>query len=43
MRRGIRVVIAANNVVPLHDEVDLDSEVERLAAEATVLVPETVS
>ena len=40
VRRGIRVVIAANDVVPLHDEVDLDSELERLAAEATALVPE---
>jgi cyclic 2,3-diphosphoglycerate synthetase len=41
-RRGIRVVIAANDVVPLDGEPDLDSELERLAVEASALVPEAV-
>jgi cyclic 2,3-diphosphoglycerate synthase len=44
-RRGVRVVIAANDVVPLGAEPDLDAELERLAAEAAaaVAVPEAVS
>lgn len=42
-RRGVRVVIAANDVVPLPGEPDLDLEVERLASEAVALAPETVS
>ena len=33
-RRGIPVVLAANDVVPLPGEADLDAELERLAAEA---------
>ena len=41
-RRGVRVVVAANDVVPLPGEPDLDDELERLAAEAEVLVPEAV-
>jgi len=40
--RGIRVVIAANDVVPLGGEPDLDAELERLAVESTELVPESV-
>jgi len=40
VRRGVRVVIAANDVLPLHGEVAFDPELERLAAEATALVPE---
>jgi len=36
-------VIAANDVVPLDGEPDLDSELERLAVEASALVPEAVS
>jgi cyclic 2,3-diphosphoglycerate synthetase len=42
MRRGVRVVIAANDVVPLPGEASLEKELERLAAEATALVPESV-
>ena len=42
-RRGTRVVIAANDVVPLGGEPDLDSELERLASEAIALAPEAVS
>ena len=41
-RRGVRVVVAANDVVPLQGEPDLDAELRRLAAEAEVLVPEVV-
>ena len=41
-RRGIRVVIAANDVVALGGEPDLDAELERLAVEASALVPEAV-
>jgi cyclic 2,3-diphosphoglycerate synthetase len=41
-RRGVRVVIAANDVVPLGGEADLDAELERLAVEASALVPEAV-
>ena len=33
-RRGIEVVLAGNDVVPLAGEADLDGELERLAAEA---------
>jgi cyclic 2,3-diphosphoglycerate synthetase len=42
-RRGARVVIAANDVVPLPGEQDLDAELDRLAAEAVAVVPEAVS
>jgi cyclic 2,3-diphosphoglycerate synthetase len=42
IRRGVRVVIAANDVVPLPGETSLETELERLAAEATALVPEAV-
>jgi cyclic 2,3-diphosphoglycerate synthetase len=41
-RRGVRVVIAANDVVPLDGEPDLDTELERLALESSQLVPEVV-
>lgn len=41
-RRGVRVVIAANDVVPLAGEPDLDVELDRLASEAIDLVPEAV-
>jgi cyclic 2,3-diphosphoglycerate synthetase len=41
-RRGVRVVIAANDVVPLDGEPDLDTELERLAVESAQLVPEVV-
>ena len=41
-RRGIRVVVAVNDVVRVHGP-DLDAEVERLAAEAVAHAPETVS
>ena len=41
-RRGVRVVIAANDLVPLPGEAPLDEELDRLAAEAVALVPETV-
>ena len=43
IRRGIRVVIAANDVLPLDGEPDFDAEVALLAAEAAALVPERVS
>ena len=36
-RRGARIVLAANEVVPLPGEPDLDAELERLAAEAIAL------
>ena len=42
IRRGVRVVIAANDVVPLLGEPPLDAELERLAVEARALVPEAV-
>ena len=42
-RRGVRVVIAANDVVPLNGEPDLDAELERLAAEASQRIAEAVS
>jgi cyclic 2,3-diphosphoglycerate synthetase len=42
-RRGVRVVIAANDVVPLHGEPDLESELERLAVEASQVVAQAVS
>jgi cyclic 2,3-diphosphoglycerate synthase len=41
-RRGVRVVIAANDVVPLGGEPDLDDELVRLAAEAEALRPQVV-
>jgi cyclic 2,3-diphosphoglycerate synthetase len=41
-RRGVRVVIAANDVVPLPGEPDLDAELDRLASEAVDAVPEVV-
>jgi cyclic 2,3-diphosphoglycerate synthetase len=41
-RRGVRVVIAANDVVSLPGEAPLDAELDRLAAEAVALVPEAV-
>jgi cyclic 2,3-diphosphoglycerate synthetase len=41
-RRGARIVIAANDVVPLPGEPSLDVELERLAAEATLRVAEAV-
>ena len=42
-RRDVKVVIAANDVVPLGGEPDLDAELARLAAEAVALSPERVS
>jgi cyclic 2,3-diphosphoglycerate synthase len=42
-KRGVRVVIASNDVVPLSGEPELDVELERLATEAVELAPETVS
>ncbi len=41
-RRGVRVVVAANDVVPLPGEPPLDEALDRLAAEAEALVPEAV-
>ena len=41
-RRGVRVVVAANDVVPLPGEPSLDEALERLAAEAIALAPEAV-
>ena len=41
-RRGVRVVIAANDVVPLPGEPDLDEELERLAAEVVALAADAV-
>jgi cyclic 2,3-diphosphoglycerate synthetase len=41
-RRGVRVVVAANDIVPLPGEPPLDEALERLAAEASALVPEPV-
>jgi cyclic 2,3-diphosphoglycerate synthetase len=41
-RRGVPVVIAANDVVPLPGEPPLDEALERLATEAVALLPETV-
>jgi cyclic 2,3-diphosphoglycerate synthetase len=41
-RRGVRVVVAANDIVPLPGEPMLDEALDRLAAEAIALVPETV-
>jgi cyclic 2,3-diphosphoglycerate synthetase len=40
-RRGIRVVVAANDVVPTHGP-DLDGELDRLATEAVALAPARV-
>ncbi len=41
-RRGVRVVVAANDVVPLPGEPPLDEALDRLAAEAVAFVPEAV-
>src|SRR6185312_3914944 len=41
-RRGVRVVVAANDIVPLPGESLLDETLERLAAEAVALAPERV-
>ena len=41
-RRGAKIVVAANDVVPLPGEPSLDAELERLAAEACTRVPEAV-
>ncbi len=41
-RRGAKIVVAANDVVPLTGEPPLDAELERLAAEACTRVPEAV-
>jgi cyclic 2,3-diphosphoglycerate synthetase len=41
-RRGVRVVLAANDVLPIPDEPSLDVELERLAAEAIALAPQVV-
>lgn len=40
-RRGVRVVVAANDIVPLAGESRLDEALERLADEAVALVPAT--
>ena len=42
-RRGVRVVIAANDVVPLDGEANFDAELERLASDAVALAPEAVT
>jgi cyclic 2,3-diphosphoglycerate synthetase len=42
-RRGVRIVIAANDLLPLEGEPELDAELERLAVDATALVPESVA
>lgn len=41
-RRGVRVVLAANDVLPLSGEPALDAELERLADEAVALAPAAV-
>jgi cyclic 2,3-diphosphoglycerate synthetase len=41
-RRGIRIVIAANDVVPLPGEPSLDAELDRLASESMSFASETV-
>jgi cyclic 2,3-diphosphoglycerate synthetase len=41
-RRGVRVVVAANDVTPIAGEPSLDSELERLAAEAVAHAPQVV-
>ena len=41
-RRGARVVVAANDVVPLPGEPSPEAELERLAAEASRRVAEAV-
>jgi cyclic 2,3-diphosphoglycerate synthetase len=41
-RRGVRVVLAANDVLPIAGERSLDVELERLAAEAIVHAPQAV-
>ncbi len=42
-RRGVPVVLAANDVVPLPGEPSLDAELERLASEAMSLMPQAVA
>jgi hypothetical protein len=42
-RRGVRIVIAANDLLPLEGEPELDAELERLAVDATAVVPESVA
>ena len=37
-RRGVRVVVAANDIVPLPGEAPLDAELDRIAAEAEAVV-----
>jgi cyclic 2,3-diphosphoglycerate synthetase len=34
LERGVEVILASNDVVPLADESDLDTELRRLASEA---------
>ena len=41
-RRGVKIVLAANDVVPLPGEAPLDAELERLAAEASTRFAEVV-
>lgn len=41
-RRGLPVILAANDVVPIPGEASLDDEIERLADEAAALAPEVV-
>ena len=41
-RRGMRIVIAANDVVPLPGEPSLDAELDRLASESMSFASETV-
>jgi len=41
-RRGVRVVLAANDVIPIPGEPALDAELERLAAEAVAHQPQVV-
>lgn len=41
-RRGVPVVLAANDVLPLPGEAPLDAELERLAEESVALAPEAV-
>jgi hypothetical protein len=42
-RRGVRVVVAANDVIPLPGEPDLDQACEHLARQATDRVPVRVA
>jgi cyclic 2,3-diphosphoglycerate synthetase len=41
-RRGVRIVIATNDVVPLPGEPSLDAELDRLASECMSLASEAV-